>query len=474
MKSQTRITRGLAKADLYSRGKAHILFQSMFLGLDEVSRFHKGANPIRVVIYDRVPDLERKSKLAVRKRFITGECKKRKYQIERYFSEIHAGWWEEAFKPRMSLHKAIDRARESGAVLVVLSPDIITDMIREGVDVDIRDMPERQKKACRLRHKDMLLLRKILGNVPVASVLPPDTLYRKIRSFVKKLERTGKGKSVKDLLQEWCSEQQKMVSQTAESDEFFLSGLPTVDKLVSNGKGWPTKSFVELCGNQSGKTTLCLTLCQHACQQGKSVVYLDARDGVGDLQIHGFGLSEYNGQSFHLHKASAIREIEGIIDEAIQSDSIAYIVLDDVSPLITEEMLEDPIRDYDKKKNARVFYGFFERAKIKLQNSPCQAVFLVLNYLGEWKNDFGESRFGASRGLSMKDYFDIRLQLHKEWVQYKKTEIWSGLKYVPCMSGLLMEVHKSPYSSFGLMGELQLSPNRAIIAPCKKITICEK
>lgn len=403
---------------------------------------------------------------------MTKECKKRKYKIEGYFSEVHAGWWEEPFKPHMALHKAIDRAKECGAALVVLSPDIITDVVRKGVDEDIRDMPEREKKACRPRHKDMLLLKKILGSVAVASVIPPDTLYRKIWSFVKKLEQAGKGEGVSGLLQR-CSQSPDTVFQTERNQEFFHSGLPTVDKLVSKGKGWPAKSFVELSGNESGKTTLCLTLCQYACQQGKSVAYFDLRDGVGEEQIQGLGLSKYCGQSFLLYKEKTIGKIEEILDGILLSDDFAYIILDDVSPMVTQEMLEKPLRDYDKKKNTSDFNAFFERAKTKLQSSPSQAVFLTLNYLGRWMNDFGESCYKDSHGLSMKDYFDIRLQLHKEWLQYKKVKR-AGIKFIPYLSGLRLEVHKSRYSSFGLTGELQLSPNRAIIDPCKRVVFCER
>jgi len=151
-----------------------------FHSVEEIKEERGQKGGILAVLYDRGSTPQQEMNVEAREKGLRAECKKRGLKVLAYFPEVKNGVFDQLHK-RKELHKAIRFAKKSNAVLVV---PCIDRLIRASSRDGLFDP---------LRKRHIMELQKFLKNVPVVSLIPPDTPMREVRGKVSQRGQKGKG-----------------------------------------------------------------------------------------------------------------------------------------------------------------------------------------------------------------------------------------------------------------------------------------
>lgn len=204
-------------------------------------------------------------------------------------------------------------------------------------------------------------------------------------------------------------------SQTKE-EEFIESGSFIFDTILSNGKGIPKGTMIEVASEAGiGKTTLFLTIARHLCSQGKRVVYIDSEMGVNDEMLKSFGMYEYKKNNlFLLFSVCVFDDIEDILNVALdKKNDVSVVMVDSITQLIPQSIIDNLLSDSRQiGLQARNLDLFFKKYKIlaKKSNIP----FLFIN---QFRTNINALHPGnnAAGGNALKHSMDVRVVLKKRF-----------------------------------------------------------
>lgn len=210
-------------------------------------------------------------------------------------------------------------------------------------------------------------------------------------------------------------------------DEFVSSGSVIFDVVASNGKGLPLNKFIEIASDSGlGKTTIILHAMKHACDNGHRVVYLDSEGGINDSLLEGIGLSQYRDDLFIVLPIQTYGEAEEICTDLIGNCS--FIVIDSITALLPDEMLEKSITQVLPGLQSRYMSNFLQKFKGMITNSGTSMVFI--NQVRNKFNFRGQTTQDSAGGYAMKFYQDIRFFMKKSAKMEKKTMTADGEKTI--------------------------------------------
>ena len=231
-----------------------------------------------------------------------------------------------------------------------------------------------------------------------------------------------------------------------QSDTFVKSGSIIVDVVASNGQGLPLNKFIEIASDSGlGKTTIVLHAMKSACDQGHRVLYLDIEGGLNDDLLDGIGLSQYRDDLFIVLPIQTYGEAEEICTDMVGNCS--FIVVDSITALLPDEMLEKSITQVLPGLQSRYMSNFLQKFKGMVTNSGTSMIFI--NQVRNKFNFRGQTTQDSAGGYAMKFYQDIRFFMKKATKMEKKMQTADGEKVIEygCINKLYTKKNRynSPY-----------------------------
>ena len=211
------------------------------------------------------------------------------------------------------------------------------------------------------------------------------------------------------------------------SEEFVKSGSIILDMVISNGKGIPLNKFIEVASDSGlGKSTIVLHACKAACDQGHRVLYLDAEGGINESLLDGIGLTQYLDDLFIVLPIQTYGEAEEICMDMI--GNCTYIVVDSITALLPDELLEKSITQVLPGLQARYMSSFLQKFKGMVTNSGTSMIFI--NQVRNKFNFRGQTTQDSAGGYALKFYQDVRIFMKKSAKMEKRAVTGDGEKVI--------------------------------------------
>ena len=246
-------------------------------------------------------------------------------------------------------------------------------------------------------------------------------------------------------------------------DSFLSSGSIIFDSVLSKGKGIPRNKFIQISSASGlGKSTAVLHFCKAACAQGLDVAYLDSEKAVNDSQLEGIGLMEYLDTHFFLYQISTYEEAEEVCDKALTNPNLAYIIVDSLTWLISEKLLEQSVSDVLPGLDARMIGSFLRKYKTALQRSKSECTFIFINQMRNKLNFRGQTSYKAAGGEAQEFGMDIRLMFTKNQSLERQTEGLEGKKAVPYGANINVYADKNRYNRPNIVGVMTVIYGKGI------------
>lgn len=231
--------------------------------------------------------------------------------------------------------------------------------------------------------------------------------------------------AVSNSLQKKLDSMSEKFKKSDEACEFISTGSVIIDSVISNGKGFPRGKMIEVHSESGiGKSTTILQACKVACGMGKVCIYLDAEDGANDDQLASIGLLEYKDKLFFVYPVSTYKEAEEVLN-LFDGEDICYIVLDSISALMPDELLDKSVADVLPGLKARYDSLFLQKYKAYLKRNTCSLI--LINQMRTRLNFRGMSTSGAAGGKALEFYPDIRIEYKKISDLTKKARTIEGV-----------------------------------------------
>ena len=243
-------------------------------------------------------------------------------------------------------------------------------------------------------------------------------------------------------------------------DEFVKSGSVIMDVVASNGKGLPLNKFIEIASASGlGKTTIVLHAMKAACDEGHRVLYIDTEGGLNDSLLDGIGLTPYlENDMFIVLPLQTYGEAEEVCQDMIGNCS--FIVIDSITALLPDEMLEKSITDVLPGIQARYMSNFLQKFKGMITNSGTSMIFI--NQIRNKFNFRGMTTQDSAGGYAMKFYQDIRFFMKKSAKMEKKAQTADGEKVIEygCINKLFTK--KNRYNAPFVEAEIAVVYGRGV------------
>ena len=237
---------------------------------------------------------------------------------------------------------------------------------------------------------------------------------------------------------------EKYKTRTTFDDEklgYTSTGSVIFDQTLSLGKGMPNGVWIQITGDSgSGKTHIVLQTARSICKTGKKVAYIDSEKGLNPSQLKGLGLSEYVGTKFFPYPITTFEEAEEVMDASLDDKDLGLIVIDSITALIPEKMLETSVAKIEPGLKARCTGQFMEKYRGKVSYTESKPSVILINQK-RVKFTLWQASVQDAGGNAQKFYNDIRIQIQakkklehtvetlngKEKVQYGvENEIWAA------------------------------------------------
>jgi len=179
---------------------------------------------------------------------------------------------------------------------------------------------------------------------------------------------------------------------------------------VSTGIGGiPLGRFTEIYGpEQSGKTTLCLTIARQALKLGYKVLYIDVENKLTYDYAEAI-LGEYKNNNFILLQPNSGEDSFKIAEAGIDS-GFDLIIFDSVAAISPEAELEDEIDKQHVGLAARLVNQFLRKATYKVRTNEVAFIFSnqVRANIGSYYGGYAQPA-----GYALKHYTTLRIFLSK-------------------------------------------------------------
>lgn len=232
---------------------------------------------------------------------------------------------------------------------------------------------------------------------------------------------------------------------------YIPSGSVIFDILFSDGKGVPLGTFIELYSQAGiGKSTCALHMCKQACQLGHKAIYLDVEHAVNPSQLSGIGLDPFiqSGQ-FKLYPIVSFKDAEDIMSSVIEDPDLTYIIIDSITAMIPDPMLDKDASITDVLPGLHARYSNMFLQKFKPLARKHNTTILLVNQM-RTKLDFRRGGYDAPAGGNALQYYcDIITQIKLRKKLEHTVLTGDGKSIVPygseCEAITIKNKHANPY-----------------------------
>lgn len=202
------------------------------------------------------------------------------------------------------------------------------------------------------------------------------------------------------------------------------TGSPVLDKALGIG-GLPMGRIVEIYGpEQSGKSTLCLSIIANSQKTGGKCLYIDAEHAVDPLYAQNLGVDM---DALLFAQPSFGEEALEILDSMIGTGAIAVAIIDSVAALVPKAELDGEMIDQQMGLQARLMSKAMRKIVAKANENKTLVIFT--NQLREKIGVMYGNPEVTTGGKALKFASSVRIDLRKkEDIKSKETGYVIGSK----------------------------------------------
>lgn len=208
----------------------------------------------------------------------------------------------------------------------------------------------------------------------------------------------------------------QMIDLTTKEETFTPSGSIIMDAVLSNGKGIPSGTFIELASESgSGKSTICLHIAKKYCSLGKRVIYIDTESGLNTSQIQCFDLQQYVDKKLFIPvRVQTYGEVDSFLTAILEDKEVSLIIYDSITATVSSKIIDKNIDDMNEPGvAARAQSYFLQKFKAKFKNSNKTIIF-VNQLRTKIAMGYGQvTKLAQAGGQALGYYMDIRLMMKK-------------------------------------------------------------
>lgn len=208
----------------------------------------------------------------------------------------------------------------------------------------------------------------------------------------------------------------ELMDLTTKEEVFTPSGSIILDAIVSNGKGLPSGTFIEIASESGcGKSTMCLHVAKKYCSQGKRVIYIDTESGLNGNQIDCFGMRQYvDDMLFIPVRLQTYGEVDEFLCKVLEDKDVALIIYDSITATVPGRLTEKNVDEMNEPGvAARLQSNFMQKFKARFKNSNKTVIF-VNQLRTKIAMGYGQvTKLAQAGGQALGYYMDIRIMMKK-------------------------------------------------------------
>lgn len=208
----------------------------------------------------------------------------------------------------------------------------------------------------------------------------------------------------------------EMIDLTAREERFCPSGSIILDAIVSNGRGIPEGTFIEIASESGcGKSTMCLHVAKKYCSQGKRVIYIDTESGLNGNQIDCFGMRQYvDDMLFIPVRLQTYGEVDDFLCKILEDKDVALIIYDSITATVPGRLTEKNVDEMNEPGvAARLQSNFMQKFKARFKNSNKTVIF-VNQLRTKIAMGYGQvTKLAQAGGQALGYYMDVRIMMKK-------------------------------------------------------------
>ena len=208
----------------------------------------------------------------------------------------------------------------------------------------------------------------------------------------------------------------EMIDLTAREEQFSPSGSIILDAIISNGRGIPEGTFIEIASESGcGKSTMCLHIAKKYCSQGKRVIYIDTESGLNGNQIDCFGMRQYvDDMLFIPVRLQTYGEVDDFLLKVLEDKDVALIIYDSITATVPGRLTEKNVDEMNEPGvAARIQSNFMQKFKARFKNSNKTVIF-VNQLRTKIAMGYGQvTKLAQAGGQALGYYMDVRIMMKK-------------------------------------------------------------
>ena len=170
-----------------------------------------------------------------------------------------------------------------------------------------------------------------------------------------------------------------LMDLTCKEEQFTPSGSIILDAIVSNGRGLPSGTFIEIASESGcGKSTMCFHIAKKYCSQGKRVIYIDTESGVNGNQVDCFGLRKYVDEMLFIPvRLQTYGEVDDFLCKVLEDKEVELIIYDSITATVPGRLTEKNVDEMNEPGvAARLQSNFMQKFKARFKNSNKTVIFV--------------------------------------------------------------------------------------------------
>lgn len=208
----------------------------------------------------------------------------------------------------------------------------------------------------------------------------------------------------------------ELMDLTTKDEVFSPSGSIILDAVISNGKGIPSGTFIEIASESGcGKSTMCLHIAKKYCSQGKRVIYIDTESGLNGNQIDCFGMRQYVDEMLFIPvRMQTYGEVDDFLTQVLEDKEVALIIYDSITATVPGKLTEKNVDEMNEPGvAARIQSNFMQKFKARFKNSNKTVIF-VNQLRTKIAMGYGQvTKLAQAGGQALGYYMDVRIMMKK-------------------------------------------------------------
>lgn len=208
----------------------------------------------------------------------------------------------------------------------------------------------------------------------------------------------------------------EMMDLTCREEHFSPSGSIILDAIISNGRGIPAGTFIEIASESGcGKSTMCLHIAKKYCSQGKRVIYIDTESGLNGNQIDCFGMRQYVDECLFVPvRLQTYGEVDTFLSTILDDKEVSLIIYDSITATVPSKLTEKNVDEMNEPGvAARIQSNFMQKFKARFKNTDKTVIF-VNQLRTKIAMGYGQiTKLSQAGGQALGYYMDVRIMMKK-------------------------------------------------------------